>query len=273
MQRAADGGGHRQRVQPDPGVPLHQSPPPRIGVPGPDVPRAPLAVDHGHDAGVGERGDHELGQPAERGLAVEGTGQLRGDGGEQGGPPGRPPGGLFGPHAVADIQEVDGEATGLGPGAHLEPGVGGRTRIGSLEADRLAGAHRRAERLVEDAADRLRIDLGHRPAEEVRAWPAHQPLRLGIDVAEPPLGVEQAEAGRHRVEHADQVDAVGRRARAGPAVTRGRQRAAFGAENVHGVPHACGVDGPPGEAGHVDCGQPHPACQEGGAPLLARAVA
>ena len=63
----------------------------RVGVPGADVPGAPLAVDHGHDAAVGERGDDELGQPAERGLAVQGAGQLGRHRREQGRARGRPP--------------------------------------------------------------------------------------------------------------------------------------------------------------------------------------
>ena len=178
-----------------------------------DVPGAPVGVDQGDDAEVGQCRDDEPRQVRRRGAGVEGAGQLRAHLGQDGEAPRGPVGLLLRLAALGDLEEVDGQPVRRRPGAELEPAVP-RGRVVGVEGHRDAGGDGRPVALLEDAAGRVGEGFPQDLPEQLVAGDAEEALGLGVDVREPPLPVQAVEAGRHRLEqtaHLPRVGPFGRR--------------------------------------------------------------
>ena len=150
------GAGHRRDgrhgVQPHRGVALEQRAPGGVAVPGADVARAPVGVDDGDDAEVGQRRDDEPGQVRRRRLGVQGAGQLGADLGQDRQALGRLLGPLLDPPALGDLEEVHRQPVGARPGAQLVPAVQRRGVVG-VEGDRLPGPDGGAVAVLEGAVE------------------------------------------------------------------------------------------------------------------------
>ena len=158
-------------------------------------------LDEGHQAPVGELGHQAGGQPADALGGVERRGEgLRHRRQQREAVRGAVQR-LLGVAAGGDVDEVDGEALGGGPGAHLVPGVQ-RRRVPGLEGHRLARRDGAPVVLLEGTAHGGGERVPDAGADQVDARRAEQPLGLGVDVGEAPLAVELEERRRHRLEHA-----------------------------------------------------------------------
>jgi hypothetical protein len=192
-------------------------------VPGTDVAGAALPVDHRDDAASVSTGTTSWARPAEGGLGVEFPGELGAHPAEQrrvragGGPP------SSASRRVGGVEDVDGQPR------RARPDRASTHRSGRRGApSRRSSAGRWPRTPGTSPRCRCRTGAGkasHSDSPTTSARGAvHQPLGLGVDVAEAPLGVEEAEGGRHRLEEAHEVSAVALPAGPGRARDRGRSR-------------------------------------------------
>ena len=160
-------------------------------------------------------GHDQLGQPAERGLAVQGAGQL-GASPRRAAPPARWPAARPPRRrdAVGDVEEVDRQPVRAparpGPRTSRSRRRRGRRPRSVIGSAGSASPSRNASSKTLPDGLREGLRTATRPRSVV-AGAAHQPLGLGVDVAEPPVAVEEAERGRHRVRGSGPGRAPGRR--------------------------------------------------------------
>ena len=123
--------------------------------------------------------------------------------------------------------------------------------------------------LLDDASRDAGEGLPQRLAEDLGAGAVHQPFGLGVDVAEPPLRVEEAEGRGHGLQEADQLASA--RSPAGPGTSPSRRSRLAHCARPHVRPPALVApllerprrrDSPDGR-GHGDCVDPAVRCQGG----------
>jgi hypothetical protein len=176
-------------------------------VPGADVAGAALPVDDGDHAAVGERGDDQPRQAAQRRLAVQRAGQLPGHRGQQRragtgplrGPPGRL-GLVLRLPARGDVDEDEGGAVRHRPGVQPRP-ARAAPGVGDLEGDRPARGHGLVAGPGHGGGRAGAQHLGDRPPDDVGGRAAEQSLALGVEQRDPPGGVETAQRGGQGGQH------------------------------------------------------------------------